>query len=534
MVAESTDSRMAQLVLALEKIAGGELATRIPVSSAQDQLESVIAGFNLMATELMSSQAELEARVKSRTAMLMDAFRKMELMALTDPLTQLRNRTALETVLESSLFGADLNGPPAVLVMDLNSFKLINDTLGHAAGDTVLQVVAERLRASVRKEDTAVRLGGDEFAIVLQNTSAARAMHVANRIVKVLAQPFKVEDTVLSIVASIGVAVPNPGDSALDLILHADTAMYAAKRRANADVALFTPALLKERQLHRALATELRNAIDSNQMLLHYQPVVELSTGKMVGVEALVRWQHPSRGLVMPDEFIDLAEETGAMDQLSAWVLQEALAQLRAWQETLELDPRFTMRVNISATQLQHPELLDDVQRILLAERIDPKSLVLELTEYSMVTGNEWDLYSFKGLRNLGVGLAIDDFGTGYSSISYLRTLPVDGVKMDKSLIGTPTQAQTQRPFIAAILQLVRSCQLTSTFEGVETREQAAMLAELGCEDGQGYYFSRPVSASDINDTLIQRFLTIPWRTDDPAHLVVTPSPNAPESSRMS
>lgn len=520
MLAESPDSRMAHLVEAIEKIAAGELTTRVPVSPAQDQLDSVIAGFNLMAEELMSSQSELEARVKSRTAMLMDAFRKMELMALTDPLTKLRNRTALETVLESSLFDSDVNGPPAVLVLDLNSFKLINDTLGHAAGDHVLQVVAERLRASVRKEDTAVRLGGDEFAVVLQNTTATRASQVAHRIVKVLAQPFKVEDTVLSVTASIGIAVPTAGDSALDLILHADTAMYAAKRRADTNVTLFTPALLKARQLHRALATELQNAIDTDQMLLHYQPIVELATGKVVGVEALVRWQHPSRGLVMPDEFIDLAEEIGAIGQLSTWVLQEALAQLRVWLESLELDPRFTMRVNISATQLQHPELLEDVQRILAAEGIAPSALVLELTEYSMVTGNEWDDYTFKGLRDLGVRLAIDDFGTGYSSISYLRTLPVDGVKMDKSLIGTPTQKQPDQLFIAAILQLVRSCNLASTFEGVETQEQAAMLAELGCEDGQGYYFSRPISAADINDNLISRFLTTPWRSGSEANMV--------------
>ncbi len=383
---------MTVLIGALDRIAEGDLSTRIHVSAIPDELGSVIAGFNLMAEELMTSQGELEARVKSRTSMLMDAFRKMELMALTDPLTQLRNRAALETVLDASLSEPALHGVPAMLLLDMDSFKEINDTLGHAAGDTVLKVVAERLRLSVRKEDTVARLGGDEFAVVLQNTPVARARDVATRIVEALAEPFKVEDSVIGVAASIGIAIPQPDDSIHDLILFADTAMYAAKNNVGTNIVVFTPSLLKERQLRRAVAAELRNAIDSEQMLLHYQPVVELATGRMVGVEALVRWQHPTRGLVMPDQFIDLAEEIGVMGRLTAWVLKAALSQLRDWQCTLNLDPRFTMRVNISATQLQRPELLDDVQRILLAEKIKPEALVLELTEYSMVTSNEWDL----------------------------------------------------------------------------------------------------------------------------------------------
>ena len=329
-----------------------------------------------------------------------------------------------------------------------------------------------------------------------------------------LAQPMTAEATELSISASVGIAVAKPDDSALDLILHADTAMYIAKNEANANVVLFRPVMLNARQRHTALAAELQNAIENNEMVLHYQPIVELTTGRVLGVEALVRWQHPQRGLVMPDEFIGLAEEIGAMATLTACVLQTVLAQLRQWQETLDLDPRFTVRVNISATQLQRPELLDDVQRLLLAENIEPAALVLELTEYSMVTGNEWDLYSFRGLRNLGVGLAIDDFGTGYSSISYLRTLPVDQVKLDKSLLGTHSETGASRPFIAAILQLVKSCNLAATCEGVETSQQAAMLTELGCETGQGYYFGRPVPATDVNAIWLDRFGEAPWREE--------------------
>lgn len=507
------DTRLAQLVEGIVKIADGELSTRIPASPARDELDAVIAGFNLMAGELAAAQAELEVRVTTRTGMLMDALRKMELMALTDPLTQLRNRSALETVLESSLATTAVNGAPAVLLLDLDSFKEINDSLGHGAGDTVLQIVAERLRGSVRKQDTVARLGGDEFAIVLQDTPVERARVVATRIVSALAHPMRVEDTSLTVSASVGVAIPKQDDSAVDLVLYADTAMYAAKKAANSKVAVFSPSLLSTRQMRSTLAAELRNAISNHEMVLHYQPIVEVATGRLIGVEALIRWQHPQRGLLMPDNFIDLAEEIGAMPAMAVWVLETALGCLRRWQQTLPLDPRFTMRVNISATQLQRPELLDDVQRILIMKDIDPRDLVLELTEYSMVTGNEWELYSLRGLRQLGVGLSIDDFGTGYSSISYLRTLPVDGVKLDKSLLGDTSETATQRPFIAAVLQLIRSCKLSATFEGVETWEQARMLAELGCDAGQGYYFSRPVPASGINAALLEDLLTAPWRT---------------------
>ncbi len=511
MIVDPTDKRLPALMTGIEGIGAGELSTRVPAGTEQDSLSAIINSFNQMAQDLQRSQEQVQTRMKTRTTMLTDAFRKMELMALTDPLTQLRNRAALETVLESSLTEQGVNGSPALLLLDLDSFKSINDTLGHPAGDAVLKVVAERLRDTVRKIDTVARLGGDEFAVVLQDTPAERAKTVSRRIVAVLAEPMNIETTELSVGASVGIAAAMPGDSAADLILHADTAMYTAKNKAAVKVALFEPNLLNARRLHRVLAAELQDSIENNEMVLHYQPIVELATGKLLGVEALVRWQHPTRGLVMPDEFIDLAEEIGAMPNLAAWVLQTALARLRQWQQTLELDPRFTVRVNISATQLQRPYLLDDVQRLLLAEGIDPSALVLELTEYSMVTGNEWDLYSFQGLRKLGVGLAIDDFGTGYSSISYLRTLPVDGVKLDRSLIGGPTDGGASRPFIAAILQLVKSCNLAATCEGVETLEQAAMLTELGCETGQGYYFGRPVPAADITSSWLESFQGAPW-----------------------
>ena len=516
MPADALDERLADLVEGIVRIAGGDLETRLPVSESRDQLDAVITGFNVMAQELMGAQGELEARVKTRTAMLMDAYRKMELMALTDPLTKLFNRTALETTLETSLSEAEVGGWPAMLLLDLDAFKSVNDTLGHSAGDEVLKIVATRLRSVVRKEDTVARLGGDEFAVVLQDTSSIRARKVAARIVSALAVPVLVDDMEVTAGASVGIAIPKAGDSALDVILYADTAMYAAKRDPQTQITIFTPELLHARQLRSALGDDLREAIENQQMLVYYQPIVALASGIVTGVEALVRWQHPARGLLMPDDFIPLAEEIGAMTQLTANVLETAVRQLRSWQDTLDLGPDFTVRVNLSAAELQRTELIDDVRRILGDANVSPGSLVLELTESTLVMGNGWDTYSMRGLQNLGVGLEIDDFGTGYSSISYLRRLPVSAVKVDRSLVGDAVSDPKQRAFVAAILQLVHACRLNATFEGIETPEQAGMLTDLDCHSGQGYYFGRPMPASEIDAALLTSFLSTPWRNPIP------------------
>ena len=493
------DPRLHALVEGIVRIAGGDLTTRIPHSGARDDVAAVIAGINLMADDLQTIYQELEERVESRTAMLREAQVELERMALTDPLTQLANRTALNSVLSHALAETSRGElPPALLVLDLDSFKGINDTLGHSAGDDVLRVISRRLQQAVRDTDTVARLGGDEFAVMLPKSNLVRARRVANRILKALGESLEIGDLRITCGTSIGLRVAEPGQSVDDLVMEADTAMYAAKAQPHSSIKVFEPALLYARRLQSVMITELREAIRQDQLTLHYQPVVELATGRIEGVEALVRWNHPERGLLMPDSFIPLAEETGMIVDLGHWVLRNAVRQLRRWQQELNVDDSFNVRVNISTTELQNLDLIDHVRDILRETGVDAANLIVELTESMAVNGGDVDQYSLSGLRRLGVQLEIDDFGTGYSSISYLRKLPVNVVKIDKSLIAGLGSDEEQSNFVAAVLHLIDACGLTAVAEGIETAEQAAELVRLGCASGQGYYFSRPVPAAQI------------------------------------
>ncbi|KRE78336.1 putative bifunctional diguanylate cyclase/phosphodiesterase [Arthrobacter sp. Soil763] len=497
------DPRLHSLVEGIVRIASGDLSTRIPHSGARDDVAAVIAGINLMADDLQTIYQELEERVESRTAMLRQAQVELERMALTDPLTQLANRTALNSVLSHALAETSRGEmPPALLILDLDSFKGINDTLGHSAGDDVLRVIARRLQDAVRVTDTVARLGGDEFAVMLPKSNLVRARRVANRILKALSESLEIGDLRITCGTSIGVRVAEPGQSVDDLVMEADTAMYAAKAQPHSGIKIFEPALLYARRLQSLMVTEMREAIQQDQLTLHYQPVVELATGRIEGVEALVRWNHPERGLLMPDQFIPLAEETGMIVELGHWVLRAAVRQLRDWQDRLPLDDAFSVRVNISTTELQNLELIEHVQDILRETGVDAANLIIELTESMAVTGGDVDKYSLSGLRQLGVQLEIDDFGTGYSSISYLRKLPVNVVKIDRSLIdGLGTDAE-QGGFVEAVLHLIHACGLTAVAEGIETAEQADELVRLGCASGQGYYFGRPVPAADLEELI--------------------------------
>jgi diguanylate cyclase (GGDEF)-like protein len=493
------DPRLHSLVEGIVRIAGGDLTTRIPLSGARDDVAAVIAGINLMADDLQTLYEELEERVESRTAMLREAQVELERMALTDPLTQLANRTALNSALSHALAEtARGEMPPALLILDLDSFKGINDSLGHSAGDDVLRVIARRLQEAVRETDTVARLGGDEFAIMLPKSNLVRARRVANRIVKALGESLDIGDLRITCGTSIGLRVAEPGQTVADLVMEADTAMYAAKAQPHTSIKVFEPALLYARRLQSVMITELREAIRQDQLTLSYQPVVELATGRIEGVEALVRWNHPERGLLMPDQFIPLAEETGMIVDLGQWVLRHAVRQLRDWQQNLQVDSSFNVRVNISTTELQNLELIEHVRDILRETGVDASNLIVELTESMAVNGGAVDQYSMSGLRRLGVKLEIDDFGTGYSSISYLRKLPVNVVKIDKSLIDGLGVDEEQRDFVAAVLHLIHACGLKALAEGIETAEQAAELVRLGCTSGQGYYFGRPMPPEGV------------------------------------
>jgi diguanylate cyclase (GGDEF)-like protein len=493
------DPRLSQLLEGIVRLASGDLSSRIEVSPARDELDAIIMGTNLLAEDLQIIYEELEQRVQVRTQLLHEAHLEMQKMAMQDPLTGLANRSALIEALRAALDVEAVPGEgPVILLMDLDAFKSINDSMGHTAGDQVLITVGERIRGAVRAADVVARLGGDEFAIVMPSATPDQANIVGHRILAALKDPIELPGRSVRCGASIGLSVGGAGQTPEDMLMEADVAMYASKAEGQNRLHRFEPALLLMRRMRSQLVDDLRAAIKNDGLMLHYQPVVELATGRLEGVEALVRWNHPTRGFIMPDEFIPLAEEAGLISELGLWVLRTAVHQIRAWIDASLVDSRFSVRINISATDLQSLQFIEDVRQVLKETGVRPEQVVLELTEVAIVKGNELDRYSLGGLRGLGVGIEIDDFGTGYSSISYLRRLPVDRVKVDRSLISGLGTDPSQPALVAAVLQLVRACGLEAVWEGVETAEQAEILRSLGCLSAQGYYFSRPVPPDQI------------------------------------
>ncbi len=495
------DPRLSQLLEGIVRLASGDLSSRIEVSESRDELDAIIMGTNLLAEDLQIIYEELEQRVQVRTQLLHEAHLEMQKMAMQDPLTGLANRSALLEALRAAI-DDDAHDGPVILLLDLDAFKSINDSLGHTAGDQVLIRVGERIRGAVRVTDVVARLGGDEFAIVMPGVSGDQAAIVGHRILAALNEPIELPGRSVRCGASIGLSVGGAGQTPEDMLMEADVAMYASKAEGQNRLHRFEPGLLLVRRLRSQLVEDLRAAIRSDGLTLHYQPVVELGSGRIEGVEALVRWNHPTRGLIMPDEFIRLAEDAGLISELGLWVLRTAVHQLRHWIDRSLVDSNFSVRINISATDLQSLQFIEDVRNVLKETQVRPEQVVLELTEVAIVQGNELDRYSLGGLRGLGVGIEIDDFGTGYSSISYLRRLPVDRVKVDRSLITGLGTDPTQPALVAAVLQLVRACGLEAVWEGVETAEQAEILRGLGCLSAQGYYFSRPVPPEQVPELL--------------------------------
>ncbi|THJ66279.1 EAL domain-containing protein [Arthrobacter echini] len=497
------DPRLAMLVESIVRLSKGELSSRLEPSSARDEVDAVITGVNLLAEELQQVYEQFEKRVESRTAMLRQAHVDMMKMAMSDALTGLANRVALMDGIEEAL-GQIAEGalPPALLLLDLDSFKNINDRFGHDTGDRVLQVVAHRLNRVVRESDLVARLGGDEFAVLLPGATLDIALQVARRAVEALAEKIRVDAVDIECRASVGIRIGTTNQSAEELLLDADTAMYAAKREGRNIIKIFQPVMLYSRQLRSQMAAELRDAIASTELVLHYQPVVELATNRILGVEVLVRWQHPVRGLIPPDTFIPLAEEIGVIHDLDRWVMSTSLRQLARWKKELALDDDFQLRVNLSAVELKQLDLVDHVRALLRELDLPASSLVVEITETAIVTRGEVEMYSLLSLKQLGVGIEIDDFGTGYSSISYLRELPVSMVKVDRSLLTELNTRPGQLEFVAAILQLITAAGLEAVFEGIETRQQADQLRAMRCNSGQGFYFCKPLPADEMGALL--------------------------------
>jgi diguanylate cyclase (GGDEF)-like protein/PAS domain S-box-containing protein len=417
--------------------------------------------------------------------------------AFHDSLTDLSNRAVFRDRIEHALARGERNeGRLAVLLLDLDGFKTVNDSLGHDAGDQLLIAVAKRLQFQGRSSDTVARIGGDEFGILLEDDAdESRARALADRALAAFAVPFEVRGREVFIRASIGISLSVPGHSETDeLIRNADTAMYAAKAAGKGRYEFFRP-FMHARALERfEVQADLERALSRGEFVVHYQPIVDFETGEARGVEALVRWNHPTRGLLGPLEFISVAEETGAIVPLGAWVLGEACRQTAAWRAQHAAAADLWVSVNLSTRQLLEADLVTQVRDVLAASGLAPSALTLELTEGSLMQDVEETVRKLRAMKDLGVRLAIDDFGTGSSSLGYLQRFPIDTLKIDKSFVDGIAADDSEDPaLVRAIVQMAATLNLDTIAEGIEGSEQLNELLSAGCRSGQGYLFARPL-----------------------------------------
>ncbi len=500
-----SDHRLDELVDVIVQLASGNLKARLEPSPARDTLDALATGINLLADELDTIYQTLEERVDARTRELVEARVALERMALSDALTGLANRTLLGDRISQAMARAQRGAlPPCVFLLDLDGFKTINDGLGHGAGDHILIEVARRLTAVVRETDTVARLGGDEFAILMPEATEDDALRVAERALTELHKPIDVSDRVVWTGASIGLCFALRGQSADNLLRDADTAMYAAKAKGRGNIQVFRPEMHLAASERLRVASELGIALIEDQLELHYQPVVELHTGRMVGAEALVRWNHPVRGLLMPAAFLSIAEDSGRIIELGHWVLRTVIGDLQRWAEVLP-DNGFALSVNLSPIEIRWTGFADFIEATLADHGVAPHRLRLEISETDVMTGDAAGLEALVRLRNLGVGVEIDDFGTGYSSIGFLQRLPIDTVKVDRSLIEDIATESGQLAFVGAVLQLITSVGLRAVVEGIETAEQKHLLQHLGFRFGQGYVFGSPLHDLELAELLVSK-----------------------------
>ncbi len=484
------------------QLAAGDLDHRVELDRA-DELGDLAVSFNAMADAIAGSQRTLSRQANH------------------DSLTGLANRAAFHARLEVALAHPERrSGTQAVLFVDLDDFKDVNDTLGHAAGDELLCVVAARLSHAVRESDLVARLGGDEFALLLDGVAdPSDAFIVAERAVAALASPVEIDGTWAHVGASVGLAMRHDGSDPDSLMREADVAMYTAKGRGKNRVEWYDATLNDEVVAHNALKTELEGAAGRGELVLDYQPIVDLADGTFVGVEALVRWQHPTRGLLPPYAFIDLAEETGAIVGIGSWVLETAAGQLRDWQGRYGL-PDLKLSVNVSVCQLDDAGFADHVGAVLRRTGLDPRSLIVEVTESVLADPAGGAAASLETLRQHGVQVALDDFGTGYSTIGYLRQLPVDILKIDRSFISGEHANRPGDLLLEAIVGLAQRLALDVIPEGIEEPDQLTRLQEMGCRTGQGFLLARPVPAEDIDRLLASPASLLPFPSAEGGRMV--------------
>ena len=430
----------------------------------------------------------------------LQALQKLKYLAQYDPLTNLPNRNLLYERLDRGIASARNNREPLVLmIMDLDHFKEINDTLGHQSGDLLLQQVGARLQGALRENHTIARLGGDEFGLFLPETDEAVAILAAQKLLTALEAPFLIGELAIDARASIGiVSFPKHGEDVATLMRRADTAMYLAKQSASG-YAIYSPNLDSYNPERLTLMTDLHRAIDNNELFLAYQPKIDLAAGRVVGVEALARWQHPKLGLIPPDQFIPMAERTGFIKAITIWGLNAALSEYSSWrQQGLEIP----VAVNISARSLQDLTIPDRIAELLKERNLPADALELEITESVIMANPAHALEILTRINRMGVALSIDDFGTGYSSLGYLKKLPVNAIKIDKSFVVHMTTEKNDAVIVRSTIDLAHHLGFKVVAEGVEDSDIWDSLVELGCDVAQGYYMSRPLAAPEMTQWL--------------------------------
>lgn len=507
-------------------------AIPIMIVTGSDDRKSIDQGFNAGATQyktkpvnwsLLGRDVQYMLRASNAFNALKRQEDRLRYLAYFDPLTSLPNRRSFNEQLNRILKRSQRRGVHAgLLFIDLDNFKRINDSIGHGRGDKLLVEIAKRLTLELREDDAIsyismdddaehdgsteiARLGGDEFTVVLSDiTEIADVEAVAKRILHRLSQPIALQSHNPVVTPSIGIAMfPEDGADPDTLVRNADTAMYAAKAEGRACYRFYNEAMNSKAVEHLKLEEELREAITQNQLELRYQPQIETATGKVVSMEALVRWKHPRRGMVAPNEFIPVAERTGLIVEVGDWILAEAARHCEFWAER-DLED-FRVCLNFSPIQFNQPDLTENVANFLRDSGLDPGRLELELTESAIMTDAETNIAKLRGLKDLGLALAVDDFGTGYSSLNYLKRFPIDTLKIDQSFVAD-LESSDGGAIVDAILALSRTLNLKVIAEGVETREQVQYLMERNCDLLQGYHFSRPIYPDDVPALLQQDF----------------------------